>query len=132
VKAVVIVIGLAGVAIGVLGIVAPAVLLDVGRSLETPAAMYVVGALRVVFGFVLIRAAAISCTPRTFRILGALLVFLGILTPFFGVERSRALLEGWAAYGFGYVRAAAGGAVVFGLFLILAVTSTRAARRTAD
>jgi hypothetical protein len=123
VKTVVIIIGSVGVAIGILGIAAPAVLLEVGRSLETPAALYAIGVLRVVFGFVLIRAAAISRTPRTFRVLGASLVILGILTPFSGIERSRVLLEWWSARGTGYVRAAAGGALVFGLFLILAVTS---------
>lgn len=129
-KTLVIVIGSMGVAIGILGIAAPAVLLEVGRSLETPVALYVVGALRVVFGYMLIRAAAISRTPKTFRVLGVLLAILGILTPFFGVERSRALLEWWAASGLGYIRAAAGGAIVFGLFLILAVASRgRAVRR---
>jgi hypothetical protein len=123
VKPLVIVIGSAGVAIGILGITAPAVLLEIGRSLETPTALYVIGVLRVLFGLVLISAAAIARTPKTFRGLGVALVILGILTPFSGVERSRALLEWWAANGFGYFRVAAGGAILFGLFLILAVTT---------
>lgn len=130
-KAVVIVIGSVEVAIGILGVAAPAVLLDIGRSLETPTVLYVIGVLRVMLGFVLMGAAAISRTPKAFRVVGALLAILGFLTPFFGVERSRALLEWWAANGFGYVRAAAGGAIAFGLFLILAVASRgRAAGRS--
>jgi hypothetical protein len=131
VKTLVIVVGSVLLAIGILGIAAPAVLLEVGRSLETRAALYVIGALRVVFGLALMRAAAISRTPKTFRVLGVLLAILGVLTPFSSLERSRALLDWWTANGLGYVRAAAGGALVFGLFLILAVASRgRTARRS--
>jgi hypothetical protein len=123
VKILVILVGLAAVGIGVLGVAAPAVLLNFGRSLEAPAVLYAVGALRVLLGFVLMRAAAISRTPMTFRVLGVLFVVLGILTPVFGVERSRELLEWWATNGLGYFQAAAGGALLFGFFLIFAVTS---------
>jgi uncharacterized membrane protein YidH (DUF202 family) len=123
VRLLVIVIGIVAAAIGILGIAAPAVLLDFGRSLETPAALYVVGALRVCFGIVLIRAASISRAPATFRVLGVFLIVVGVFTPFFGAERSRALLEWWADRGSAFFRAAVGLAIVFGLFLVWAVTA---------
>ncbi len=121
----VIVVGAVAAAIGILGIAAPAVLLDFGRSLETPTPLYLIAALRVFFGIVLIRAAAISRTPATFRVLGVFLIIVGVATPFFGVERSRAVLEWWAGREMGFFRAAVSLGVVFGFFLVWAVTPRR-------
>lgn len=126
----VILIGALAVAIGVLGIAAPGVLLDFGRSMETPTVLLVVAVLRVLFGFVLIRAAAISRTPAAFRVLGGLLVIVGIATPFFGIERSRALLEWFADRGSVTFRAAAALAAAFGIFLVWAVAREPAMKRT--
>lgn len=57
-------------AIGVLGVAAPSVLLECGRSLQSASALYVVATVRVVFGTIVFWAAPNSRTPRTLRILG--------------------------------------------------------------
>ena len=119
------VVGAIALGIGLLGVGAPEVLLDFGRSLQTPAALYIIGALRVGLGLVLIRAAAVSRTPVTFRVLGAFLMVMGVLTPLFGLERTRALLEWWSTHGTASLRAGAGIAAAFGLFIILAMTPRR-------
>ncbi len=99
--------------------------------METPVALSIVGALRVCFGLVLLRAAAISRVPVGFRVLGVFLMIVGVMTPFFGVERSRAVLEWWATDGFAFLRPAVGLAVPFGLFLAFAVVPRgRPARRS--
>lgn len=117
-------------AVGGLGMAAPAVLLQLGRSLETSAALWAIAVLRILLGIVLIRAAAISRTPWTFRVLGVLLVFVGAATPLSGVERSRAALEWFANQGWALFRAASGLAVAFGLFLVWAVTPRRSASKS--
>jgi hypothetical protein len=125
VRALVRILGVLTLAIGVLAIIAPGALLDLGRSLETPLALWIIAVLRVVFGLVLIRAAAIARTPVTFRVLGTLLIIIGVLTPFFGLDRSRALLDWWSTHGLEWLRVAGAVAAAFGFFLILAVTARR-------
>ncbi len=112
-------------AIGILGIAAPAVLLEAMRLAQTQIGLYVVSALRVVFGLVLIGAAAASRLPKTLRVLGALIIIAGIITPFFGVERTRAIINWWSAQGTAFMRCWAVLAAIFGLFIIYAVTTRR-------
>ena len=104
-------------AIGVLALAAPSVLLELGRTLQSPSALYVIAAVRVGFGIVLIWAASNSRTPRTLRILGIFILIAGLLTPFFGVERTRALLDWWSTQGSFFARAWPIVAVAFGLFI---------------
>jgi hypothetical protein len=112
-------------ALGILGIVAPTLLLSVAAFALTEVGLYVAAALRVAFGLVLIAAAAASRFPRTLRILGALIVIAGIITPFFGVERARAMVDWWSAHGPTFMRGWAALAVIFGLFIIYAVGPRR-------
>ena len=114
-------------AIGVVGIAAPLVLLEFGRSLQTPSALYVVAAVRIIFGAVLLWVAGASRMPRTLRVIGIVIVVAGLLTLFFGVERSQAMLDWWSSQGLLFMRAWAGVAVILGLFIVYAVTSPRRA-----
>ncbi len=107
-------------AIGVLGMAAPSVLLEFGRSLQSAGALYVVATLRVALGAILIWAAPDSRTPRTLRIIGVLIIVAGVVTPFFGVERSRAVLDWWSTQGSFFTRAWLTMAVIFGLFIAYA------------
>jgi hypothetical protein len=120
-------VGLIIAALGVLGIAAPTVLLDVTAFALTQVGLYVAAALRVAFGLVLIAAAAASRLPRTLRILGALIVVAGVITPFFGHERARAVVDWWSAQGPSFMRGWAVLAVIFGLFIIYAVFPRRSA-----
>ena len=103
-------------AIGVLGMAAPLVLLELGRSLQSAGAIYVVATLRVALGAILIWAAPDSRTPRTLRIIGVLIIVAGVVTPFFDVDRSRAMLDWWSTQGSFFTRAWPTMAVIFGLF----------------
>ena len=120
-------IGLVVTAIGILGMAAPAILLDTARLSVTPLGLYVVAALRVAFGLVLIRVAPISRAPRAFRILGAFIVVAGIITPFLGIERARAILEWWTAQGTVFFQISMALPVIFGLFIVYAVAPRRRA-----
>lgn len=117
--------GLIITAIGILGMAAPTVLLDWVRFAQTHVGLYVVVALRVVFGLVLIGASFGSRLPKTLRVLGALIIVAGIITPFFGVERTRAIIDWWSAQGTTFMRGWAVLAVIFGLFIIYAVAARR-------
>jgi hypothetical protein len=126
VRVLVTVIGAITFAIGILGVVAPEVLLDFGRGVQTPVALYVIGALRVGLGLVLVRAARVSRAPVTFRVLGVFVIVKGVLTPLFGLEHTRAVLDWWSTHGnTAFLRAGAGIAAAFGLFLIFAMTPRR-------
>ena len=116
-------VGLVVVAIGLFGIVVPSLLLELGRSLLTPMALYMVAALRILICVVLVRVAPVSRMPGVLRALGIIIIIAGVLTPFFGVERSLAVLEWWSSQGEAFMRVTAGLPVAIGLFIIYAVTS---------
>jgi len=109
--------GLVVAAIGVLGFASPPVLLEFGRSLQSTGGLYFVAVLRIAFGIVLLWAAADARTPVIMRILGVFLLIAVIATPFFGVERSRAMFDWWATQGSFLARAWPGAAIVLGLFI---------------
>jgi uncharacterized membrane protein len=111
--------------IGIFGVAAPSAFLEFGRSLQTPNVIYIIAAVRVIFGAVLLWVSPASRTPKTLRVLGVLIVIAGVLTPFIGVERSRAMLDWWSTQGPLFTRAGAGVAVVFGLFIVYAITTPR-------
>ena len=104
-------------AIGILGVAAPSVLLEFGRSMQSAGALYVVAAVRVGFGAILCWAAPNSRTPRTLRILGIFIIIAGLGTPFFGVAWTRALFDWWSTHGSFFTRAWPLAAVGFGLFI---------------
>jgi hypothetical protein len=108
-------------AVGALGIASPSRLLGVVRSFQTPAGLYVVAALRVVLGVVLFFAAPVSRAPELIRILGVIVFVAGLVTPLFGLERFRSLLDWWSARGSAFIRAWAAFAFAFGLLLAYAV-----------
>ena len=117
--------GLIIASIGVFGVAAPSALLEFGRSLQTPGALYVVAAVRIIFGALLLWVAPVSRAPKILRILGALIVIVGMLTPFIGAERSGAMLDWWSTQGPLFTQAWMCVAVVFGLFIVYAVTTPR-------
>lgn len=126
-KLLAIVIGLLIGAVGLVGMVAPSLLLEFGRSLLTPTALYVVAALRIGIGVVLVRIAAVSRLPKVLRVLGVFFILAGLATPFFGVERARAVFDWWSSQGAWFMRVCAGVPVAFALFIVYAVIPPRRA-----
>ena len=119
------IIGVVIVGIGVIGVVAPSRLLDLGRSLLSTNGLYAVAAVRVAFGLLLLFVSALSRMPRTLRVIGVLIIINGLATPLFGVERSEALLNWFSIQGPTFVRLIAIFAMAFGAFLVYVVSPRR-------
>jgi hypothetical protein len=107
--------------LGAVGVVWPGALLGLARHFQTPAGLYAAGALRIVLGGALFLAAPGSRAPRTIRAIGILILIAGIATPFFGVERSRGILESGSSQPVALVRVLAGIALSLGCFLTWAL-----------
>jgi len=115
------VLSLSVVVLGALGIVSPMMLLGVVRKFESPAGIYAAAALRIMLGVALFLSAPISRVQEVVRILGITIFVMGIITPLFGIERFRRLLNWWSEQGPVFMRVWAGFALGFGLFLAYAV-----------
>ena len=115
------VLSLSVVVLGGLGIVSPMMLLVIVRKFESPAGIYAVAALRIMLGVALFLSAPISRVQEVVRILGIAIFVMGIITPLFGIERFRRLLNWWSERGPVFMRVWAGFALGFGLFLAYAV-----------
>jgi hypothetical protein len=115
--------------IGIMGVVAPSVVFDIGRSFLTPLALYVVAGVRIGIGLLLLWVAPVSRMPRILRVMGAFIVAAGLLTPLFGVERSQAALDWWSNRDPLFVRATFALPIVFGLFLLHALGNRQEAAR---
>ncbi|MEO8186172.1 MAG: hypothetical protein ABI580_02265 [Burkholderiaceae bacterium] len=116
-------ISLAIAGLGILGIAEPAALLEFGRSLLAPPALYAVAAVRILFGALLIFVAGQSQTPRTLRVIGVFIVVAGLLTPLFGPERSAEGFSWLSSQGLNFIRTVAALPVVFGIFLVYAINA---------
>jgi hypothetical protein len=115
------VLSLSVVVLGALGIVSPMMLLGVVRKFESPAGIYAAAALRIMLGVALFLSAPTSRVQEVVRILGITIFVMGIITPLFGIERFRRLLNWWSERRPLFMRVWAGFALGFGLFLAYAV-----------
>jgi hypothetical protein len=127
VKSLALVVGLLIVAIGVVGIVAPDVLVSIGRYSITPVGLYIAGGLRVAIGVVLLGASPASRAPKTLRVCGILALVAGVTTPLLGIERAGAIMDWWSAAGPAVERLWALLAVAFDSFITYVVVSGRRA-----
>jgi hypothetical protein len=121
------IIGFFVAAFGLVGVMDPAYILEVGRSLLTPTSLYGVAAFRIGVGVVLLLVAAHSRAPAAFRVFGSVIVLAGVLTLFLGVGRSGAILEWWSAQGPLFMRLCLALPLAMGLFIVYALTSSRRA-----
>jgi|SRR5664279_20093 len=126
-KLLAIVLGLLVAAVGLVGVVAPSYILDIGRSLLTPMSLYGVAAFRIGVGVVLLLVAAQSRAPTVLRVFGIVVVLAGVFTFFLGVERSGAILDWWSAQGPLFMRLCLAAPLAMGLFIVYALTSPRRA-----
>jgi hypothetical protein len=108
-------------AFGTLGIVSPSRLLGVVRSIQTPIGLYFAAGLRVLLGVALLFAAPPSRAPGLIYIVGVFIIVIGVITPFFGLERFRRLVDWWSVQGSAFVRGWAVLALLFGLSLAYAI-----------
>jgi hypothetical protein len=122
-------IGLFVMVVGVVGIAAPSTLLRAADYATTPVGLYAAAALRIGIGIVLILVAPTSRAPKVIRVLGAIAVGAGVITALVGVDRVRAMVAWEAAQGTTLIRLGAVLALVFGGFIVFAVSGRRAASR---
>jgi hypothetical protein len=122
---IVMIIGFAVAGLGLIGLVAPSLLLDIGKSLLTQGGLYAVAAVRLAFGLLLLFSARVSRMPRTLRVIGIVIIIAGLSTPLFGVERSASMFNWLSIQGSALVRIMAMFAVAFGVLVVYAVTPRR-------
>lgn len=115
--------------VGILGITAPAVLVELGQTLIRPPAVYGVAAVRVLFGALLILVAGGSRMPLVLRVVGAVIVVAGFLTPFLGTERFVQALAWFSDGRLLLFRAFAVLPVAVGLFFVYAISSPASRHR---
>ena len=121
-KTVALLVALVVAAVGFTGVVAPDLLLTIGRHLVTPAGMYVIGAMRVAVGILLLITAQSSRAPRALRVIGAIVIVAGLVTPWFGAERASAILD-WESQRSLYLRVEAALLVGLGVWLAFVIGS---------
>src|SRR5438874_9196603 len=108
---------------------APDLRLSLERSVVTPAGLYAIAALRIAIGLVFVLAAPASRAPRTVRVLGLIVIIAGLMTPWFGVARARAVLNWFATAGPLLMRVDAGVGVALGGFLVYVFRTPHAAAK---
>jgi hypothetical protein len=107
--------------IGAVSVICPEALIGIARHFATPAGLYAAAGLRILMGIALLLAAPTSRVPAAIRILGAVVLVAGFVTPFFGAERARAIVDWWSSQGAFLMRAWAGFALALGCFLVWAL-----------
>ena len=117
------------VAVGMTGIIAPDRLFSLGQLVATPAGLLVVAVIRIAVGIILIMSAPASRMPRTLQLVGGAVLLAGLVTPLFGVERTKAVLAWEAAQGMMWVRIGAALTLGIGGFLTFALTPRKTPRQ---
>ena len=125
------VIGALVILAGAISFTAPDLRLALEGWVTTPAGLYEITALGVAIGLVFVFAAPASRAPRTLRVLGLIAIIAGLMTPWFGVARSRAVLNWFVNAGPLLMRLDASAGMAIGSFLVYvfrtptATTSTK-------
>jgi hypothetical protein len=119
-------IGVFVLVVGLVGVTAPSALLRAADYVTTPIGLYAVAALRIGIGIVLILVAPTTRAPKPIRVLGAIAIAAGVITAFVGVDRVRAIVAWETAQGPTLIRLSALLALLFGGFIVFAVTRRRA------
>jgi|SRR5579871_2393778 len=103
---------------GAIGFAMPDLRLALENSVVTPAGLRAIAALRIAVGLVFMLIAPASRAPRTLRVLGVVVLVAGLMTPWFGVARSRAVLDWLGQAGPWSMRLDATVAMALGGFLV--------------
>jgi hypothetical protein len=110
---------------GVTCILAPGAVLGLQSLFATRSALLGIAIARAAIGVVLIMAAPRSRFPKGLQAAGAIMLLAGMVTPLFGVERTKAVLEWEAAQGPVLIRVIGTAVVALGGALVFALTPKR-------
>jgi hypothetical protein len=113
--------------VGFVGIAAPSALLRAADYATTPIGLYAAAVLRIGIGIVLILVAPTTRAPKLIRVFGVIAIAAGVFTALVGVDRARAILAWETAQGPTLIRLSALLPLLFGGYLVFAVTSRRPA-----
>ena len=80
---------------GVWGVLAPSRLVDFATRFGTAGGLWFAAGIRFVFGLALWFAGPASRAPLLLQVLGAITLVAGVMLPFLGVDRFKALLDWW-------------------------------------
>jgi len=111
-------------ALGVVGVIAPDLLLQFAHVVILPPAIYGVAVIRVAFGALLMLVASGSRVPRTLRVVGALIVVAGLVTPFLATVRLDEAFT-WLSGHRNLFRVLAAAPIVAGALLAYAINPSR-------
>jgi hypothetical protein len=113
------------IAVGVAAVAAPDRVLGLRSLVATQTGLLVVAVFRAAAGVALIMAAPASRWPKALQGFGGVVLLAGLATPFFGVERTRAVVDWEAAQGPALMRLAGAILLAIGGFLTVALSSPR-------
>jgi len=111
-------IGALVILVSALSFAVPDLRLALEESVLTPTGLYAIAVGRIAIGLVFVFAAPASRAPRTLRVLGFIVIIAGLSTPWFGVARSRAVVDWLASVGPWSLRLAAGVGMAIGAFIV--------------
>ena len=111
-------IGALVILVSALSFAVPDLRLALEESVLTPTGLYAIAVVRIAIGLVFVFAAPASRAPRTLRVLGFIVIIAGLSTPWFGVARSRAVVDWLASVGPWSLRLAAGVGMAIGGFIV--------------
>ena len=111
-------IGALVILVSALSFAVPDLRLALEGSVLTPTGLYAIAGVRIAIGLVFVFAAPASRAPRTLRVLGCIVIIAGLSTPWFGVARSRAVVDWLASVGPWSLRLAAGVGMAIGGFIV--------------
>ncbi|WP_199096297.1 hypothetical protein [Dyella sp. ASV21] len=124
------VICLIALVVGLIGLVAPTVLVTLAQVSIAPSAFLAAGLVRLLFGALLIAVATATRMPRLVRIAGCVVVVMGTVTVLmwaFAMAQANAMVEQWTMAGDGVIRLS--GVVLVVLAALLAYALAPGTRR---
>jgi hypothetical protein len=116
---------LAIAALGLVGVMAPNLLLQLAHALLLPPAIFVVAVIRVAFGVLLFLVAPATRLPQTMRVVGAVIVVAGLVTPLLPTSDLDHALRWFAESGINLFRILAITPIVVGALLAYAINPSR-------
>ena len=114
--------------LGLIGLVAPAILIDLSQHFVSRTGLVLAGVLRIGIGLVLLLAASRSRAPLFLRIVGVVAIIAGVATLGAGVERVQAIVTWAVSHGSWLVRLFALIPVIVGAFLVYSLFGTTESR----
>ena len=120
-------IGIVILTIGVLGMIAPSLLISIGQLFVVPAAWYVLAVVRVAIGVLLLVVANSSRVPRALRVVAFVPLLAGLAIPFVGVSRAQEMVERWSLQESWLIRLSALPVIALGGFVAYACAPSRRA-----